>query len=102
MVGRNTHLKCITRVSEILSRKHSTLLTNQQSGREGVAANVVRTDRQIRDLEILDAVDIETLIEHTMLHDIITLARRHGTGPEGVPGGLAVALDPFLDVSDVL
>jgi hypothetical protein len=43
-----------------------------------VAANIVRTDGKISDLEILDAVDVETLIEDTMLNDAIAFLGSHG------------------------
>jgi hypothetical protein len=40
-------------------------------------------------------VDVESLIEHTVLDDAVALLGSHGAGSEAVPGGLGVALDPF-------
>lgn len=34
----------------------------EETDREGVAPDVIRTDGQIRHFEILDAVDVESLI----------------------------------------
>lgn len=102
MVGGHTHLQRVTTVAQVFSSQDRTLLTDEQSRREGVAADVVRADGQIRHLEVLDAMDVETLIQNTMLDDAVALARCHGAGAEGVPGSLAMALNPFLDVFDIL
>jgi hypothetical protein len=50
-------------------------------------------------LEALDAVDVEALVEHTVLDDAVTLLGGHRARAEGVPGGLDVALLRRTDVS---
>jgi hypothetical protein len=50
---------------------------SEKEVRTSVAPDIVRADRQISNLEILDAVDIEALIEHTMLDDAVTLLWSH-------------------------
>lgn len=45
--------------------------------RESVAANVVGTDGQVRDLKVLDAMDVESLVQDTMLDDLVALPRCH-------------------------
>ncbi|CAG1983730.1 unnamed protein product [Fusarium graminearum] len=87
----------LARVSEVLSNKHSTLLTNEQSSRVRVAAHVVGADGQISNLESFDAVDVESLVEDTVLNDAVALLGSHGAGSKGVPGRLGVALDPFCE-----
>lgn len=47
-------------------------------GRTSVASNIIRTDGQVGDLEVLDAVHIEALIEDTVLDDTVALLRSHG------------------------
>lgn len=69
------------------------MLLNGKTYAIGVAADVVGTDGQVRDLETLDAMDVEALIEHTVLDDGVTLPRSHTTGTQAVPSGLNVALN---------
>ena len=102
MISRHLHLQRSSTVAEILSSKHSTLLTDQQSCAESVAANVVWADTQIRDLQALNTVDIQTLVKHTMLHDIVALPWCHRARSQRVPGRLTVPLYPLLNSSDVL
>lgn len=65
-----------------------------EAHRECVAAHVVRTDRQVRDLQSLDAMHVEPLVKHAAVFcDRAALARSHAACPEGVPGGFDVALD---------
>lgn len=47
-------------------------------------------------------MNIQSLVEDTMLDDIVALLGTHGGGAQGVPRGFSMALDPFLDVGDVL
>lgn len=72
------------------------------NGKSELTSNVVRADREISNLEALDAVDVKALIEHTVLDDAVALLGRHGAGSQAVPGALDVALDPLLDGLDVL
>lgn len=59
-----------------------------------IAAHVIRTDGQIADLQALDAVDVESLVDHAaVLGDRAAFARRHAAGSQRVPGGFDVALD---------
>jgi len=59
------------------------------------------TDGKISDLEALDTVNVQSLVENTVLDDAVALARRHAARAKRVPGRLNVALDPLLDVLDV-
>lgn len=102
MICGHGHVESVARVAEILSHEHGGLLANEEGGRVGVAADVVRADGEVGDLETLDAVDVESLVEHAVLDDAVALPGRHGAGSEAVPGGLDVALDPLLDRRDVL
>lgn len=68
--------------------------------REGVAADVVGADREIRDLQVLDAMDVQSRVQDTMLDNTVALPWSHAASAEGVPGSLAVTLHPFLDVSN--
>ena len=68
--------------------------------RESVAANIVRADGEIRHLQVLDAVDVQSLIQDTMLDNAITLLGSHATCSKRVPGGLDMSLNPFLDMSN--
>ena len=70
--------------------------------REGVAANVVRADRQVGHLEVLHAVNIGSLVQNTVLDDIVALLGAHAAGTKRMPGSLAVALHPLLNVCNVL
>jgi hypothetical protein len=118
MVSWNPHLKRIATISQILRRQDSTLFADEQGSlftslasiitiitqlegstyRESVTPNIVRTDTQVRDLEVLDAMDIQALVEDTVLDDVVALAGRHAACSQGMPGCLAVALHPFLNV----
>ena len=68
--------------------------------REGVAANIVRADGQVGDLEVLDAVDVQSRIQDTVLDNAVALSRSHGAGAQAVPCGFAVSLNPFLNVGN--
>lgn len=70
--------------------------------REGVATNVVRADGKIGDLQVLHTVNVESLIQDTVLDDIVALFRSHAAGTQRVPGGLAVSRHPLLNVCNVL
>ena len=69
MVIRHLHVESAATVSKILSSEHSALLANEQRSRVRVAADVVGADGEIGDLEALDAVDVETLVQDTVLDD---------------------------------
>jgi hypothetical protein len=86
LVRRNLHIKRLARVAKILSNEHSTLLADEKSSGIGVAADVVGADGQISHLEALDAMYIETFVEHAVLDDAVALLGRHGAGSETVPG----------------
>lgn len=91
MVLRHLHVKSGATVSKILARKHSALLANEERSAVSVAADVVGADGQISNLEALDAVDVEALVEHTVLDDGVAVPGGHGARAEGVPGGFDVA-----------
>lgn len=67
MVVRDLHVEGRARVAEILASEDGALLTDEQRGGVSVAADVVGADGQIGDLEILGAVHIQALVEHTVL-----------------------------------
>lgn len=90
MIVGNLHLQCSTRVSEVFRNQHGSLLANEQSSRVCVAANVVGADGQIGNLEALDAVDVEALVENTVLDNRVALPRRHRASSERVPCRLDV------------
>jgi hypothetical protein len=137
------HVQSPSAVSQVLGHEHGALLTNQEgggvcfvshqhvesrtmSGREltSVAANIVRTDGKISDLEILDAVDVKALIEDTMLNDAVALLGSHGaslstsvsivivkfpqkpnqgvTHAQTMPSSLDMSLNPLLNVLNIL
>ena len=48
--------------------------------RESVAADIVRADGQVRNLQVLDAVHVETLVEDTVLYDAVAFLGGHGAG----------------------
>jgi hypothetical protein len=79
-------------ISQILSGEHSTFLADQESRGVGVASNIVGANGKISNLQALDAVDIETFVEYTVLDDGISVTRSHGTSSEAVPGGFDVTL----------
>lgn len=106
VVVGHLHVERGAGVAEILSGEDGALLADQEGGRVGVAADVVLehgqtmfvemrgiktsrirdggrmghtygADTEISNLQALDAVHVETLIEHTMLDDRVTLAGCH-------------------------
>ena len=77
-------------------------LDDQATYREGVATNVVGAHGEIRDLQVLDAMDVESLVQDTVLDDIVALLGSHTTGTQRVPGGLAMSRHPLLNVCNVL
>ena len=70
--------------------------------RESVAADVVRADRQVRHLEVLHAVNIGSLVQDTVLDDLVAFLGTHTTGTKRMPGSLAVTLHPLLNVCNIL
>jgi hypothetical protein len=88
----NLHVESAATVSQVLGGQHGALLTDEQCSAVGVAADIVGTDRQIGDLQALDAVNVEALVEHTVLHDAVALLGCHRARAERVPGRLDVAL----------
>ena len=102
VVDRHLHIQGAARIAQILRGQHGALLADQQRGGVGVAADVVRADTQVRDLQALDAVHVEALVQHAVLDDRVALLGRHAARAQRVPGRLHVALDPLLDVLEVL
>lgn len=92
MIVRHFHVESAATVAQVFGCQHGALLTNEQRSAVGVAADVVRTDGQIGNLQALDAVDIEALVEDAVLDDAVALLGSHGARAQGVPGGLDVAL----------
>lgn len=45
--------------------------------RESVAADIIGADGQVGYLEVLDTMDIETLVQDTVLDDTVPLPRCH-------------------------
>jgi hypothetical protein len=86
------HFSPMSRALKIVSRYITGVYRRLRVRRIGVTSNVVRADGQVRNLQALDAVDVEALIEHTVLDDAVTLLGGHGARAERVPGGLDVAL----------
>ncbi len=99
MVVGDLHVERTAAVAQVLTRKHCTLLTNEERSRVRVATDVVGADGQIGDLETLDAVDVEALVEDTMLDDGVSVSGSHGAGTERVPGGFNVACSILVLVS---
>jgi hypothetical protein len=91
MILRHLHIQRLTTIPKILARQHRTLLANQQRRAVRVAPNIVRANRQVRDLEALDAVHVEALVEHAVLDNRVAFARGHAARAEGVPCGFDVA-----------
>jgi len=91
MVSGDLHVQSTTTVSKILSCQHSALLANQERSRVRIAADVVGADGQVGDLEALDAVDVQALIEHTVLDDGVAVPGSHGARSKRVPCSLNVA-----------
>lgn len=77
MVIRHLHVKRRTTVAQVLTSQDSALLTNEQRSRVGVAADIVGADGQVSNLEALDAVDIEALVQDTVLDDAVAVPGRH-------------------------
>lgn len=96
VVFRHSHVQSTATVSQVLGGQHRALLADEQRSAVGVAADVVGADGQIGNLQALDAVDVEALVEHTVLDDAVALLRGHGARAQGVPGGLDVALGDML------
>jgi hypothetical protein len=87
--------KALKNVSTIIKRDPRALNLRGVS----VTADIVRAERQVRNLQALDAVDVKALVEHTVFDDTVTLLRGHGARAEGVPGSLDVTLLRSIDVS---
>lgn len=68
--------------------------------REGVATDIVGAHRKIRNLQVLDSVDIQSLVQDTMLDDAVTLFRSNTASTKRMPCSLDVALYPFLNMFD--
>lgn len=102
VVGRDLHVQSAAGVAQVLGDQHGALLTNEQSDTISVAAEIVGADGQISNLEAFDSVNVETLVKDTMLDNGVALFGRHRACAKGVPGGLAVPLDPLLDAQEVL
>lgn len=96
MVVGHLHVQRCTGVAQVLASQHSTLLANEQCSRVCVTANVIGADRQVSNLEALDAVDVEAFVQHAVLDNAVAVPGRHGACAQGVPGGLNVA---YRDVS---
>ena len=92
MVVRDLHVESGARVAQVFAHEDSALLADEKSGRVGIAADVIRADGQIGDLEVLGTVDVEALVEHTVLDDRVALLGRHAAGSERVPCRLEEAL----------
>jgi hypothetical protein len=84
-----------------------------------IAANIIGANREIRNFELLDTMNIEALIENTMLHDAVSLFGSHRAGlyhisalltspgydrtyPQTMPGSLDVSLYPFFNMGNIL
>ena len=64
--------------------------------------HIVWADTQVCDLQPLDSMDIQSLIQDTVLDDTITFLRSHATSSQTVPSGLDMSLYPLLNVFDIL
>lgn len=112
MISWDAHFQRVPRVAQVLGCEHGYLFANEKGGlcrgqqniigswlcethRESVTADVVGADRQISYLQILDAVYVEALVKNAVLHDAVAFPRGHGTGSQGVPGSLDMALYPL-------
>ena len=65
---------------------------------EGVATHVVRAHGKVGDLQVLDTVDIQSLVQNTMLDNAVAFTRSDTASTKRMPGGFNMALDPLLDV----
>ena len=72
---RNTdlHVESGAAVAQVFGGEDRTLLSDQQRGTVRVAADVVGTDRQIRNLETFHSVNVETLVKDTVLDNAVAL-----------------------------
>jgi hypothetical protein len=86
------HFSPMSRALEIVSRYITGVYRRLRVRRIGVTSDIVRANGQVRNLQALDAVDVEALVEHTVLDDAVTLLGGHGARAERVPGSLDVAL----------
>lgn len=116
MVSWDFHVQIGPRVAKVFCDQHCALLTNKKSSlfvqkvsilisvygptrstgtyAESVAAHVVRADRQVANLEALDAVNIETLIHDTTVRcDGVAFPWCHATCSKTVPSSLNVTRD---------
>jgi hypothetical protein len=82
----------MSRALKIVSRYITGVYRRLRVRRIGVASDIVRANGQVRNLQALDAVDVEALVEHTVLDDAVALLGGHGARAERVPGSLDVAL----------
>ena len=69
MLRWNLHLQRLATVPQILSDQHHRLLPNHQGSALSVAADIIRTDRQIRTFQVPGAVYVEALVEDAVLDD---------------------------------
>jgi len=99
VVVGDLHVESAAAVAQVLTRKYGALLANEERSRVRVATDVVGADGQVGDLEALDAVDVEALVEHTVLDDGVAVPGCHGAGTERVPGGLNVACSALVRCS---
>lgn len=99
--SRDLHLQRLPTISQILRHKHRGLLSDQQRRTISVAPYVIGADTQVRTLQAFHTMNVQSLIKHSMLHNRVAFAGRHGACAEGVPGGFDVTFDPFLDGGDV-
>jgi hypothetical protein len=82
----------MSRALKIVSRYITGVHRRLRVRRIGVTSDIVRANGQVRNLQALDAVDVEALVEHTVLDDAVALLGGHGARAERVPGSLDVAL----------
>jgi hypothetical protein len=86
------HFSPMSRALKIVSRYITGVYRRLRVRRIGVTSDIVRANGQVRNLQALDAVDVEALVEHTVLDDAVALLGGHGARAERVPGSLDVAL----------
>jgi hypothetical protein len=77
---------------KFFQEKVRTLLADEQSGRVGIGAKIIRANTQIDALEVLSAVDVKTLVD-----DATLMARLHGASSQTVPSGFDVVRNPVVD-----
>src|SRR3569833_1703402 len=66
-----------------------------------IISYVIGTDTEISYFQSLDAMDIESFIEHTVLHNAVAFLGSHGAGSEAVPRTFDMTLHPLFDGLDV-